>query len=124
MRFNKTSLFRLLSVIVLASGAAGRRCKDPDIADIIDKDVVIIGAGMAGLYASKTLMEEDPNLDFVILESNTRVGGRVHSTHFGTRPGGGTYTLEEGANWLADEPFNSALDLAREYGLDMTPQAG
>jgi hypothetical protein len=73
-----------------------------------DFDVVIIGAGMAGLFAGKTLMQ-DPNLDFVILESQDRVGGRVHSEEFGNEEGGGTFWVEEGANWLADVPDNPAL---------------
>jgi protoporphyrinogen oxidase len=67
-------------------------------------------------------MEGDPALDFVILESQDRVGGRVHSTKFGTRADGGKYFVEEGANWLSDEPGNSALDLARKYEIDMTLQ--
>jgi hypothetical protein len=113
MRFNKAALFRLLSVIVLASSVAGLSCTDPGTTDY---DVVVIGAGMAGLFAGKTLREGDPNLDFVILESQDRVGGRVHSTKIGT------YTVEEGANWFSDVPGNSALDLANEYGIDMTLQ--
>jgi protoporphyrinogen oxidase len=80
----------------------------------------LLRAGVAGIFTAKTLMKRDPDLDFVILGSQARVGGRMHSTHFGTRAGGGTYTVEEGANWFADVPHNSALDLAREYGIDMT----
>jgi protoporphyrinogen oxidase len=119
MRFNKAALFRLLSVVVLVSGVASSACSDPVT---IDTDVVVIGAGMAGLFAAKTLMKGDPDLDFVILESQARVGGRMHSTQFGTKAGGGTYTVEEGANWFSDVPHNSALDLARDYGIDMTLQ--
>jgi monoamine oxidase len=119
MRFNKAALFRILSVVVLASSVASKDCTDPGT---IDTYVVIIGAGMAGLFAGKTLMKGDPDLDFVILESQARVGGRMHSTQFGTKAGGGTYTVEEGANWFADVPHNSALNLAREYGIDMTLQ--
>jgi monoamine oxidase len=115
MRFIKAALFRLISIVVLASG----ECPDPGTTD---KDVVIIGAGMAGLYVGKTLMEVDPNLDFVVLESNTRVGGRMHTTTFGTKADGGTYNVEVGANWFADTPDNFALSLAREYGIDMTLQ--
>jgi succinate dehydrogenase/fumarate reductase flavoprotein subunit len=119
MRFNKVALFRLLFVVVLVSGVASSPCSDPVT---IDTDVVVIGAGMAGLFAAKTLMKGDPTLDFVILECQARVGGRMHSTQFGTKVGGGTYTVEEGANWFASVPRNSALDLAREYGIDMTLQ--
>lgn len=46
-------------------------------------DVVIIGAGFAGLAAAKRLKdvaeETNSELDFVIIESSDRVGGRVKS---------------------------------------------
>lgn len=78
-------------------------------------DVVIIGAGMAGLSAGKKLRDVDPALNFTILEAqNGRVGGRVRSNRNDWFPG---YTVEECANWLSDETQEPVLDLANEYGV-------
>jgi len=47
-------------------------------------DVVIVGAGSAGLYAAKTL--NDQGYDVLIIEATDRIGGRVYShTLGGTR---------------------------------------
>lgn len=40
-------------------------------------DVVVIGAGLAGLYAAMTL--EDAGCDVRVLEAQPRIGGRIHS---------------------------------------------
>ncbi|KAH9769247.1 polyamine oxidase 1 [Citrus sinensis] len=55
--------------------------------------VIIIGAGMSGIMAAKTL-EEAGYKDYIILEADSRIGGRVHK---GQVDGN---TVEMGANWL------------------------
>ena len=40
-------------------------------------DVIIVGAGSAGLYAAKTLNED--GYDVLIIEATGRIGGRVYS---------------------------------------------
>ena len=42
-------------------------------------DVVIVGAGLAGLVAAKVL--EQHNLDVIVLEESDGVGGRVRTDH-------------------------------------------
>lgn len=44
-----------------------------------DRDVVIIGAGMAGLACAQRLTEA--NVDFVVLEAADRIGGRVRTDY-------------------------------------------
>jgi len=61
--------------------------KTPDI-----YDVVVIGAGMAGVAAAAAV--KHANMSVVILEARQYVGGRVHSVPFA-----GT-TIELGANWI------------------------
>ena len=56
----------------------------------IDRDVIVIGAGLAGLAAATKL--EDAGLDVLVLEAQQRVGGRIHSMRqLGSGEAGGTY---------------------------------
>nr|XP_027234645.1 peroxisomal N(1)-acetyl-spermine/spermidine oxidase-like [Penaeus vannamei] len=55
--------------------------------------VVIVGGGVAGLTAAKTLLEEGVE-DFVILEAQDRLGGRVHTVRRGP------VLVEAGAEWI------------------------
>lgn len=43
---------------------------------------IIVGAGAAGIAAASKLLQNGMN-DFVILEANNRIGGRVHTVDFG-----------------------------------------
>ena len=56
-----------------------------------DFDVVVVGAGLAGLHAAATL--EAAGLRVLVFEAQQRVGGRIHSMrqHGGTAEAGGTY---------------------------------
>jgi monoamine oxidase len=42
-------------------------------------DVIIIGAGMAGITTSNTILAKNPNVKLVILEARDRSGGRLVS---------------------------------------------
>jgi len=44
--------------------------------------IVIVGAGAAGIAAASKLLKNGLN-DFVILEANSRIGGRIHTVNFG-----------------------------------------
>ena len=44
---------------------------------VTNPDVVIVGAGVAGLAAAKTLRKK--GVSFVVLEADSRIGGRVPS---------------------------------------------
>ncbi|MGB3327607.1 MAG: FAD-dependent oxidoreductase [Thermomicrobiales bacterium] len=76
-------------------------------------DVVIVGAGMAGLTAARTLIRA--GLDVVVLEARDRVGGRMHSVSTDTG------VIDLGATWFwPNEPFVQAF--LHEYGLTAFPQ--
>ena len=83
-------------------------------------DVVIIGAGSAGLSAAASLEEFAENVTYVVLEAQGKVGGRAQSRvlDFGDFQGG--YTIEEGANWITDFSDNPILELAQKYDIAMT----
>ena len=73
--------------LVLPSVIFGEECSK------LNTDVLILGAGMAGISAGKVL--SDNGIDnFLILEGGDDIGGRVKSTEFGG------VTIELGANWI------------------------
>jgi len=56
----------------------------------VDRDVIVVGAGLAGLAAATKLEAE--GLDVLVLEAQRRVGGRIHSMRqLGSGEAGGTY---------------------------------
>ena len=55
--------------------------------------VLILGAGLSGITAAKTLLENNIT-DFYVLEGQDYIGGRIHAYEFEG------VTIETGANWL------------------------
>ncbi|MQM15185.1 hypothetical protein Taro_048126 [Colocasia esculenta] len=55
--------------------------------------VIIVGAGMSGISAAKTLSEAGVR-NILILEATDRIGGRMHKTQFAG------LSVEMGANWV------------------------
>ncbi|XP_071447992.1 uncharacterized protein [Hetaerina americana] len=72
-------------------------------------DVIIVGAGVAGLAAAKTLLNGGIR-DIIILEAQDYAGGRIKSLGFGDS------FIELGAQWIHGED-NEICKLAQEYGL-------
>lgn len=72
--------------------------------------IVVIGAGLAGLSAAKTLLESGFT-DVTILEASDRIGGRVQSVKRGHT------TFELGATWIHGTQGNPVYHLAEEHGL-------
>jgi len=75
-----------------------------------DGKVLILGGGWAGISAAHTLHQH--GVDFVIVEGQNRLGGRVRPFKFQN------YTLEEGANWIQELKGNVIWGLKKKYGLD------
>ncbi len=76
-------------------------------------DVVVLGAGMAGLTAVRELRRA--GLDVVVLEARDRVGGRMHSL-FEPSPHG----LELGAQMIHGSRAPT-WNLVREFGIETRP---
>ena len=81
----------------------------------VERDVVVVGAGIAGLHAALTL--ESVGLRVLVLEAQQRVGGRIHSMRqLGhTAEAGGTYI---GAG------YSRVIGAAERHGvelMDVTP---
>jgi monoamine oxidase len=75
-------------------------------------DVVIIGAGIAGLEAAKTLHSK--GISFVVVEANNRIGGRVHTDNdiFGV-------PFDMHAHWVNYPSANPLIKYGRNNGFDV-----
>lgn len=76
-------------------------------------DVVVVGAGAAGLSAVCTLVR--PGLDVLVLEALDRVGGRTLSRALDHGP-----TVDRGGQWVAPQQ-RLVLNLVDEFGLNTYP---
>jgi len=75
-------------------------------------DVVIIGAGIAGIEAAKTLHHK--GISFVVVEANNRIGGRVYTDNdiFGV-------PFDFHAHWMSYPSGNSLIKYGKNNGFDV-----
>lgn len=78
-------------------------------------DVLIIGGGIAGLSAARSLAEA--GLRVTVLEARDRLGGRLYTQHVGQHP------VELGAEFVHGKP-EEILGLAAEGGVPIVPVEG
>ncbi len=76
----------------------------------IETEVVVVGAGLAGLMAARELTAAGK--DVVVLEARDRVGGRLLNHDIGNGN-----VVEVGGQWIGPTQ-NRIADLARELGVD------
>ena len=94
--------------------ACGRRSADVfDKASITTAEVMVIGAGIAGLAAARALA--DAGISVIVLEARKRIGGRIWSASFGDS------IIELGASWIHGVRGNPVTRLAQEAGLRPLP---
>lgn len=43
----------------------------------MDFNVIVVGAGVAGLYTAHLLLRAKPGIKIVVLEASSRIGGRI-----------------------------------------------
>ncbi|XP_044169488.1 polyamine oxidase 1-like [Acropora millepora] len=80
------------------------------------KKVLILGAGVSGITAAKTLFDQGVT-DFLVLEGQSYIGGRVTQASFaGMR-------VEMGANWIhhSEQDENPLIPLKNKNDLNATP---
>lgn len=75
-------------------------------------DTVVIGAGAAGIAATRTL--HDAGIDVLLAEASGRVGGRARSVDL-QAPDGKRYTVDAGCGWLHSAGRNSWVPIAERY---------
>ena len=92
--------------------ATGRELRSEKRFLVLDeRKVAIGGAGISGISAGRTLTEFD-ELDFIILEANQRIGGRLYPSTIGAR--GETYTIERGAQYCVGNDLNEIVNIGRD----------
>lgn len=108
-RFTRRNFLR--TAALAGAGAALHGCGR----SLIQKshDVVVIGAGMAGLTAARDML--GAGLEVVVLEARDRVGGRIHTLHEPAPHG-----LEIGAQMIHGSRAPT-WELVREFGIETRP---
>jgi len=79
-------------------------------------DVIIIGAGVAGLFAASDL--SGSGMSVAIVEARDRIGGRIYSI-----PGPRHYAIELGAEFIHGKP-QEILDPLRRNNVSLTEVKG
>jgi monoamine oxidase len=77
------------------------------------RHVLVLGAGMAGLGASRLL--QDAGARVTVIEARDRIGGRTH-----TSPLWPDLPVDMGASWIHGTKGNPLTALARDTGLKLT----
>jgi monoamine oxidase len=83
------------------------------VPDTREADVVVVGAGLAGLAAARRLTAE--GIDCVVVEARDRVGGRTLNHEIGDGK-----IVEVGGQWVGPTQTR-VLELMRELGLESFP---
>lgn len=104
---NRRKFLKISSHAALAGGimTAAKPAKAQSTADV---DVVVIGAGIAGLAAAKTLRDLD--YEVIVLEAKGHIGGRLKTDWSLNAP------FELGAGWIHGPDGNPITKLARSVG--------
>jgi monoamine oxidase len=102
----------LLAFAALATGAESGAARAASLPR--EADVVVIGAGAAGIAAARRI--HDANRKVVVVEAADRIGGRCHTdlTTFDT-------PFDRGARWLFEPDTNPIARLARSAGAGVFP---
>jgi monoamine oxidase len=112
-RWSRRSFLTVSAAVAASSSLAAPKRQAPSRSDA-DVDVVIVGAGAAGIAAARRLATS--RRKFVVLEAAPVVGGRcvTDTTRFGV-------PFDLGAHWIYQPETNPVAKLAAQTGLDIYP---
>ncbi|KZT05264.1 amine oxidase [Laetiporus sulphureus 93-53] len=102
--------------IPAAARSIGRAQHESNLREV-DPTVLILGGGVAGVIAARTLYEQGIT-DFIIVEARDELGGRLQTETIGMP--GNEWVVERGANWVqgtqtADGPVNPIWELVQKH---------
>ncbi len=108
---------RLSRRSLLVGGLAAPLLSNRVLAAPSNPDVVVIGAGSAGLSAARTLIEMGKSV--VVIEAADRIGGRAwtESETFGV-------PFDQGCSWITSANVNPYTALAEEWHFDLYDHSG
>ena len=81
----------------------------------LDAEIIVLGAGLAGLHAARLLSSESK--DVLVLEGSSRIGGRLHTLNHGDLG----YT--EGGGEQIGASYARLIDTARQLNVPLTPDS-
>lgn len=90
----------------------------PTVPDVMDTDVVVVGAGLSGLQAAVDL--QAAGFRVLVVEATDRVGGRTFSVE--SSPGG-SGKVDLGGAWINDTYQSRIWALAKKYNIDTEKQS-
>ena len=83
-------------------------------------DVIVVGAGLAGLSSAYRIKSRSPRSRILILEANDRIGGRTLSTEVSTHGTssnpGVSDVLDLGAHWICTTQ-HEIMEMAKDFGI-------
>ncbi|CAO3627175.1 unnamed protein product [Cunninghamella echinulata] len=116
----KSILFLLVIIFIIKVDLL--KLSNPDRNDKNDRrkrirrtKICILGAGSSGIAAAVTLQEKWKEKDFLLIDAQPFIGGRVQHKTFGKK------TIELGANWIYGKENNPIYELAIKHKLKMVP---
>lgn len=81
----------------------------------IKTKVLVLGAGAAGVGFANRLLEKGQT-DFIVLEAQNVIGGRIRDTKFGN------LTIQEGAGWIHSTGSDNLFSVLKtKMGLKTVP---
>ncbi|CCM00964.1 uncharacterized protein FIBRA_03012 [Fibroporia radiculosa] len=115
------SLFRwtLLGCLYAYATRVSARSIRSETIKVADPTVLILGGGVAGVIAARTLYENGIT-DFIIVEARDELGGRMQTETIGVP--GNEWVVERGPNWVqgtqtGDGPENPIWGLVKKHGV-------
>ena len=111
------ALLLLITLIMIFKNSFTKSSKSPKSSSISssslplnkNKNVIIVGAGIAGAVAAKNL--KDKGFNVTVLEAKNRVGGRIYTDYISNTP------VDLGAGWIHQSNGNPITKLVNDFNI-------
>ena len=114
-------LLQLLPLLALAqAGVVSRDNDNSTTSPTTQAEVIIIGGGIAGISAARTLINDFNITSVILIEARGELGGRAH-TEVLHGSDGTNWTVEKGCNWIQGPGKEPITALATKWNLSTAP---